>query len=303
MKKTLLCLSALFCLLPAAAVEWQTDWAAAKAQAKAEKKLILVDFTGSDWCGWCIRLRKEILDTPAFDAYAQDKFVCMEVDMPRTHPLPPKLREQNGSLCEEYGVRVFPTLLVTDPNGEVVGGFLGGRDSYDKVKEQLDLAVKSGKALRKSKKLKGEERAKKLFQVWVSVPQELRGHSQAMKEEIIRLDQNHVTGMDEELKAEEQKKAFDEEARLSKDSADLLRVTHKYYAIAMPQNKLEIARLRSTLMYYASETVEDVLKARDAVKEVMDMDPSITEETRRSILESYNDPEACLEEIRKTVKK
>ncbi len=303
MRKTLLALSVLFCLLPAAAVEWQTDWAAAKAQAKAEKKLILMDFTGSDWCGWCIRLRKEILDTPAFDAYAKDKFVCMEVDMPRTHPLPPKLQEQNGGLCGEYGVRVFPTLLVTDPDGELVGGFLGGRDSYEKVKEPLDAAVKAGKALRKSKKLKGEERAKKLFQVWVNVPQELREHSQAMREEIIRLDKNHVTGMDDELKAEEQKKAFDEEARLAQGAKGLLDVTEKYYPIAMPQNKLEIARLRATLLYSTAETVEDVLKARDAVKEVLEMDPSISEETRRQTMETYSDPEACLEEIRKTHRK
>lgn len=303
MKKWLLYLSAWCCLLPVFAVEWQTNWESAKAQALAEKKLLLVDFTGSDWCGWCVRLRKEILDTPAFERYAKDRFVCVEVDMPRSHPLPPALQEQNNRLCEEYGIRVFPTLLVAAPNGELVGGFLGGRDSFDKVKEPLDAAVRAGKALRKARKLQGEERAKKLFSVWVNVPQELREHSRAMREEIIRLDTRHITGMQDELKAEEQKKAFDEEARLAKDAADLLRVTHQYYAVALPQNKLEIARLRATLMYFSCETEADLMEARKAEKEVLEMDPAISEDARLNALERYKNPAACLEEIRRTREK
>ena len=84
MFKKPLCVAMLLAVLaPAWAAEWMTDLEAAKAKAAAENKAVLVDFTGSDWCGWCIRLRKQVLDTPAFEAYARDKFVLMEVDVPQ----------------------------------------------------------------------------------------------------------------------------------------------------------------------------------------------------------------------------
>ena len=61
---------------------WSDNYAKALAQAKAEKKLVLVDFTGSDWCGWCIKLDKEVFSKPEFKTYAKENLVLVELDFP-----------------------------------------------------------------------------------------------------------------------------------------------------------------------------------------------------------------------------
>ena len=69
---------------PATAAEgWMTDFPAAQKKAQAENKLVLVDFTGSDWCRPCIELQRNVLDTPEFRQYAEDKFVLMHNRPPR----------------------------------------------------------------------------------------------------------------------------------------------------------------------------------------------------------------------------
>ena len=72
MKKILIALLAATVLWQVTAAEaiWLTDLPKAQAQAKTENKIVLLNFTGSDWCGWCIKFKKDVLDTPEFQAYA-----------------------------------------------------------------------------------------------------------------------------------------------------------------------------------------------------------------------------------------
>src|SRR5689334_3700623 len=72
------------------------DLPEAQAIAKKEKKLVLIDFTGSDWCGWCIKLRKEVFLNTEFSAYARSNLVLVEIDQPRYKPLSPELLETNS---------------------------------------------------------------------------------------------------------------------------------------------------------------------------------------------------------------
>ena len=67
----------------AAEINWTTDVPKAAEKAKAEKKLVMLDFTGSDWCGWCIKLNKEIFSQPEFVEYAQKNIVAVELDFPQ----------------------------------------------------------------------------------------------------------------------------------------------------------------------------------------------------------------------------
>src|SRR5438552_7159697 len=83
----------------ARAAEWLTDLPAAQAAAKAENKIVLLDFTGSDWCGWCIRLRNEVFSKPEFDAYANDNLVLVEVDFPRQKSQSAALKQANRVLA------------------------------------------------------------------------------------------------------------------------------------------------------------------------------------------------------------
>jgi protein disulfide-isomerase len=104
-----------------AAPVWLTDLSKAQAQAKTEGKFVLVNFTGSDWCGWCIKLRKEVLLKAEFGDYAKTNLVLVEVDFPKRKPQPAALQNTNRKLAEQFQVQSFPTLVVLDGRGTRVG--------------------------------------------------------------------------------------------------------------------------------------------------------------------------------------
>jgi thioredoxin-related protein len=107
--------------LLANAADWTTDYAAALVKAKAEKKLVLLDFTGSDWCGYCKLLDKEVFPTPTFNDFADKNYVLVTVDFPKQKQLPDDLQKQNQALGDKFGVEGFPTLIVVDPTGKELG--------------------------------------------------------------------------------------------------------------------------------------------------------------------------------------
>lgn len=136
MKKTALTLIALAFLATTSAraeeLKWTTDLPAAIKQAKADNKMVLVNFTGSDWCGWCIRFKKDTLDTPEFAKFAKDNLVLVELDFPRKTEQPEALKQANRELQTKYNVRGFPTLVVLNGSGKEVGrqgGYLAGGPS------------------------------------------------------------------------------------------------------------------------------------------------------------------------------
>ena len=114
---------------------WLTDFEAAKAQAKKDGLPILADFSGSDWCGWCIKLDKEVFSQTAFKDYAKDNLVLFLADFPRGGSQPTSEKQQNQQLAETYGVSGFPTVLLLNAEGEVLartGYRRGGADAYAK---------------------------------------------------------------------------------------------------------------------------------------------------------------------------
>jgi len=104
-----------------AAEGWGDNFEKAAAQAKAENKLLLLDFTGSDWCGWCIQLNKEVFSQPEFKDYAAKNLVLMEVDFPQIKPQSDALRSQNEKLQAQYGIQGYPTIVVLNSEGKKVG--------------------------------------------------------------------------------------------------------------------------------------------------------------------------------------
>lgn len=118
---------------------WMTDFEAAKAKAKAENKPMLLDFTGSDWCGWCIKLDKEVFSKDAFKEYADASLVLVELDFPRKNEQSEELVAQNKALAKRYGIRGYPTIIVLSPQGELVektGYKRGGAEAYvEHIKE------------------------------------------------------------------------------------------------------------------------------------------------------------------------
>jgi thioredoxin-related protein len=130
MKKIVIGLMACLAVLSAGAAgpAWLIELPAAQARAKAENKMVLLDFTGSDWCGWCIKLNKEVFSQPEFAEYAQKNLVLVEVDFPRKKTQDAARKKANVALREKYGVTGYPTIIVLDSNGNKVGqlGYLKG---------------------------------------------------------------------------------------------------------------------------------------------------------------------------------
>jgi protein disulfide-isomerase len=112
---------------------WITDYETATAEAAARNVPILVNFTGSDWCGWCTKLESEVFGDATFAQYAQDNLVMLKLDFPRRKPQPDAIKEQNRKLIERYGVQGFPTILLIDASGKEMartGYQPGGAKAY-----------------------------------------------------------------------------------------------------------------------------------------------------------------------------
>lgn len=111
-----------------AAGQWTTDYSAALRQAKAEKKKVFLFFTGSDWCGWCMKFDKEILSTSDFKTYAGSSLLLVKLDFPRSTPQSAQLKAANQKLAQQYGIQGFPTVIVLNSEGKNVGelGYMEG---------------------------------------------------------------------------------------------------------------------------------------------------------------------------------
>jgi protein disulfide-isomerase len=113
---------------------WLNDYKRAQEEAKASHKLLLLNFTGSDWCGWCIKFDKEVLSQSPFKDYARSNLVLVELDFPRAKSQSPELRKQNRDLAQQYEVVGFPTVVVLNSDGQKLwqydGYFPGGAEAF-----------------------------------------------------------------------------------------------------------------------------------------------------------------------------
>ncbi len=89
---------------------WLTDFSEAAKLSQKSKKPILANFTGSDWCGWCKVLKREVFDTVEFKKWAKKNVILLELDFPRRTKIAPELKKQNAALQRAFGVRGYPTV-------------------------------------------------------------------------------------------------------------------------------------------------------------------------------------------------
>ena len=135
MKK--LALSVMLMLLGAAALYagtpsgWTADFAAAQDRARQENHPVLVLFTGSDWCGWCVKLHKDVLSKPAFRKFAAaKKLELVYLDFPRKSAMSAEEKQRNRKLAEEFKVRGFPTTVLLGADGRELGRISGFAKDY-----------------------------------------------------------------------------------------------------------------------------------------------------------------------------
>lgn len=101
---------------------WLVDVNQAYEISKKTNKPIMANFTGSDWCGWCIKLKGEVFDKPAFKTWAADNVILLELDFPRRTKLPANYVEQNRGLQSAFGVRGYPTIWVFNLDKDATTG-------------------------------------------------------------------------------------------------------------------------------------------------------------------------------------
>ncbi|MDB6016617.1 MAG: trxA [Pedosphaera sp.] len=127
--------------------EWFTDLPKAQSKAASEKKTVFMDFTGSDWCPPCKALKKNVLSSPEFEAYAKKNLVLVEVDFPKSKPQSEELKKANEELSKRFNVEGYPTVILLSPEGKELSKATGyGGESPKAFIQKLDTAAKKEKA-------------------------------------------------------------------------------------------------------------------------------------------------------------
>lgn len=114
-------------------LSWEENLETALQKAETENKAVLVNFTGSDWCQWCIRLSDEVFSKPEFEEYAEQNLILVRLDFPRSIEQSIETKMYNNQLAQRYGIQGFPTILLFNSQGQMVlqtGYQPGGPVSY-----------------------------------------------------------------------------------------------------------------------------------------------------------------------------
>jgi len=131
---------------------WLVDINKAYDISKKTGKPIMANFTGTDWCGWCIKLKREVFDTPAFKSWAAKNVVLIELDFPRRFQLPENIKQQNHNLAKAFKVTGYPTIWVFNLGKDEKGqftidalgktGYVKGTDAFT---SGIDAMIEKGK--------------------------------------------------------------------------------------------------------------------------------------------------------------
>jgi thioredoxin-related protein len=177
----------------------------AMEQAKAEGKDILIDFTGSDWCGWCIRLKQEVFTQSEFTSQVPEHFVLVMLDFPARKPQSDEAKAHNAEWQQKFEIRGYPTIVLTDASGEPyarTGYREGGPVPYVEHLQKLrEGKVKRDKALEAAKGAQGIERAKLLDEA-LNIDDIIVPDRQEKMKQIIALDSDNEAGLKQKYEQE-----------------------------------------------------------------------------------------------------
>lgn len=181
---------------------WITDFSMALEMAKNENKLLFIDFTGSDWCRWCIKLDEEVFSKKYFQEEININFIPVLIDYPQYKSTPEIEKKKRKELAIQFQIKEFPTIILADNSGKIFGrlGYLqGGENAYithiNKIllfKDELDILEE------KAKNKKGIEKAKILHKlVKKRINANLNIDNDSYINTIMKLDKDNKAGLKE----------------------------------------------------------------------------------------------------------
>jgi thioredoxin-related protein len=114
-------------------LKWYTNYDEAQKVAQSENKPLFLLFTGSDWCGFCKKLDREVFSKPEFARLSGDKYIFVELDFPQNKPQSAAIKAQNAQLQQKYNIQGYPTVIIVSPQGKKLaqtGYMAGGPKKY-----------------------------------------------------------------------------------------------------------------------------------------------------------------------------
>ncbi|MCE5280004.1 MAG: thioredoxin family protein [Planctomycetaceae bacterium] len=195
----MICVALAFGDLARGEAKWGSDVKAAMAQAQKEGKDLLFDFTGSDWCGWCIKLHEEVFSQEPFVTEAPKLFVLVTLDFPRKK-LSAELTAQNRQWQQKLGVQGFPTIYLLDAQGRPyaeLGYQEGGAKKYmETLNAKRQIRVRRDEALAAAAKASGLDKAKLLDKALSEIdPAVAVNFYRPTVDEIVKLDEGNKAGL------------------------------------------------------------------------------------------------------------
>ena len=244
------------CLLGMAQGElkWLTDFEEGKKVAAESGKTMLVDFTGSDWCGWCIKLKDEVFSQEAFEV-AADKYVLVELDFPKSPDLiTVEQRAKNEEVGQKFQVQGFPTILLLDAKGRAfarTGYQEGGPEAYLTHLDEISKPYEDLKAA------EGDARKEALAAFLVTLSgEEIEQDYNAELDELKKLDPEDESGFLSEMAAAKALAEFEEQVEENLGAGDfdaVLKQVDSYLTKYDPQGEDRQHILMGRVMVYVEQ--------------------------------------------------
>lgn len=260
---------------------WISSWSEAKRLATETKRDLLIDFTGSDWCRYCIALKSEVFDQAIFKEEAVRSFVPVEIDFPMDDTkLSQALANQNAQLQREFAVEGYPTVFLADAAGKPyarTGYEEGGPEAYLKrLAGFREIRMKRDTAFQRATGLEGVQKAAALKEGLDEMSESIvLGFYQDRLKEIRELDQQDTLGLEAKFGF---RAAFDEfrgqlEKRKSEGLEVMERMTNEFIAKRAQATGAQKQQVLLCLLNYLTPPKDDAIAAK-IMEQMRDLDPN-----------------------------
>ena len=240
-----------------AELTWHTDFEEGKKAAAESGKTLLVDFTGSDWCHWCIKLKEEVFSQEAFASVSED-YVLVELDFPQGEGLiTPEQRAKNEEIAQKFSVQGFPSVILFDGDRAIArtGYQAGGPEAYLNHLAEIEKPFKDLKAA------EGDARKEALASFLKTIPgQEIEESFQAEFTELKKLDPEDESGFIAEMASAKAMAKFEDvvEQNLASGEFDtVLTEVESFLAEYNPEGEQRQHVLMARVMVYVEQGEKD----------------------------------------------